>query len=148
GARAGEQGAPARERDPTKGVGIFRPGGARPPSEMMVSFIDDHRGEYGVEPICEQLPIAPSTYYEHKAQEADPTRRCERAQRDEWLCGEICRVWHQNQQVYGVRKVWRQLNRERIWVARCTVARLMTDMGLAGVVRGRRFKTTIPDESA
>jgi putative transposase len=115
---------------------------------MMVAFIDDHRGEYGVEPICEQLPIAPSTYYEHKAQEADPARRCERAKRDEWLRGEIRRVWNQNLNVYGVRKIWRQLNRERIWVARCTVARLMTDMGLAGVVRGRRFKTTIPDESA
>jgi hypothetical protein len=80
----------------------------------MVAFIDDHRGKYGVEPICEQLPIAPSTYYEPKAQQADPTRRCERARRDDRLRGEIRRVWNENQQVYGVRKAWRQLNRERI----------------------------------
>lgn len=114
----------------------------------MVAFIDDHREEHGVEPICEQLPIAPSTYHARKAQEADPTRRCERARRDEWLRREIRRVWDENQQVYGVRKVWRQLNREGIHVARCTVARLMEELGLAGAVRGRRFKTTIPDESA
>ena len=114
----------------------------------MVAFIDDHRGEYGVEPICEQLPIAPSTYYAHKMQAADPTRRCERAKRDEWLRDEIRRVWNANQQVYGAKKVWKQLNREGIRVARCTVARLMDEMGLEGVVRGRRFKTTVPEESA
>jgi len=114
----------------------------------MVRFIDDHRAEYGVEPICKVLPIAPSTYYVHKACETDPTQRSARAQRDEKLRVEIRRVWDENYQVYGVRKVWRQLYRERIYVARCTVARLMKEMGLSGVVRGRRMKTTIPADSA
>jgi putative transposase len=111
----------------------------------MVSFIDDHRDAYGVEPICAVLPIAPSTYYEHKARARDPTRLPPRAQRDETLRGDIRRVWDENFQVYGVRKVWRQLKREDVSVARCTVARLMRDLGLRGVVRGRRFKTTIAD---
>ena len=84
----------------------------------MVAFIDDHRQEYGVEPICAVLPIAPSTYYAHKAREADPRLRPARAQRDEVLRGEIRRVWKSNFQVYGVRKVWRQLNREGHAVAR------------------------------
>ena len=90
----------------------------------MVAFIDDHRAEYGVEPICAVLPIAPSTYYVHKAWEADPSLRSARAQRDEILCGEIGRVWEENFQVYGAKKAWKQLNREGIAVARCTVARL------------------------
>jgi len=110
----------------------------------MVAFIDDHRQEYGVEPICGVLPIAPSTYYHHKAREADPTLRPARAQRDEQLRAEVRRVWKDNFEVYGVRKVWRQLNREGHTVARCTVARLMSDLGLRGAVRGRRFKTTVP----
>ena len=114
----------------------------------MVSFIDDHRGEYGVEPICQVLPIAPSTYYAFKAREADPALRSARAKQDEWLRGEIRRVWEANFKLYGVRKVWRQLNREGIDVARCTVARLMEELGLEGTVRGKRFKTTIPDEVA
>ena len=114
----------------------------------MVAFIDDHRQEYGVEPICAVLPIAPSTYYAHKAREADPRLRPARAQRDEVLRGEIRRVWKSNFQVYGVRKVWRQLNREGHAVARCTVTRLMSGLGLAGAVRGRRFKTTVPVELA
>jgi transposase InsO family protein len=114
----------------------------------MVTFIDEHRGECGVEPICEVLPIAPSTYYAHKAQEADPARRSARAKRDECLRGEIRRVWEANFQVYGVRKVWRQLKREGVPVARCTVARLMAEMGLEGTVRGRRCKTTMPAEAA
>jgi transposase InsO family protein len=115
----------------------------------MVSFIDAHRGEYGVEPICEMLPIAPSTYYERKAREVDPTRLPERARRDEELRDEIRRVWTENFQVYGVRKVWKQLRREKKRVARCTVARLMRQMGLQGAVRGRKFtKTTIADEAA
>lgn len=108
----------------------------------MVGFIDQHRGEYGVEPICEQLPIAPSTYYEHKSCQADPDRRSARAQRDEWLCGEIRRVRKANFEVYGAEKVWRQLNREGHRVARCTTERLMSKMGLRGVVRGRAFKVT------
>jgi transposase InsO family protein len=118
----------------------------------MVEFIDAHRGVYGVEPICRVLPIAPSTYYEEKAREADPTRLPIRAQRDEVLRGAIRRVWDENFKVYGVRKMWRQLKREKDLaqgpVARCTVARLMQEMGLWGAVRGRKFKTTVPDSSA
>ncbi len=114
----------------------------------MVTFIDDYRAEYGVEPICAVLPIAPSTYYAHKAWEADPTLRSQRAKRDEMLRVEIQRVWDDNFKVYGAKKVWKQLNREGIAVARCTVAWLMRKMGLEGVVRGRSFKTTIPDEGA
>ena len=112
----------------------------------MVSFIDDHRGEYGVEPICAVLPVAPSTDYEHKAREADPERAPLRVRRDVELRTEIRRVWEKNFRVYGVRKVWRQLSREGIPVARCTVARLMRDLGLQGVVRGRRLKTTVAAE--
>jgi len=114
----------------------------------MVSFIDDHRGVYGVEPICAVVPIAPSTYYEHKARQADPTRLSVRAQRDAVFRGEIRRVWEENFEVYGAKKVWKQLNREGHTVARCTVARLMRDLGLRGAVRGRRFKTTTPDEAS
>ncbi len=110
----------------------------------MVSFIDDHREVYGVEPICRVIPIAPSTYYAHKALAADPSRRSARAQRDEWLRGEIDRVWKENFRVYGAEKTWRQLNREGIRVARCTVERLMGDMGLEGTVRGPSRRTTIP----
>ena len=108
----------------------------------MVVFINDHRVECGVEPICRVLPIAPSTYYAHKAIEADPTKASARAQRDAWLRPEIRRVWMQNFQVYGADKVWYQLNREGIPVARCTVARLIDDLGLRGVVRGRSFRVT------
>jgi len=114
----------------------------------MVRFIDDHRDEYGVEPICKVLPIAPSTYYRHKACEVDPTLRSVRAKRDEDLRAEIQRVWDENHEVYGVRKVWRQLRREGVRVARCTVARLMSALGLRGVVRGPSVKTTIPAEIA
>ena len=115
----------------------------------MVEFIDDHRDAYGVEPICEALPIAPSTYHKQKAREADPSKRPARAVRDVALCEQIERVWKENKSVYGARKVWRQLKREGVEVARCTVARLMRRMGLEGAVRGRRYKkTTIPDESA
>jgi hypothetical protein len=89
----------------------------------MVAFIDAHRPQYGVEPICAVLPIAPSTYYECKAREADPARRPARTRRDAELTPEITRVWRENHEVYGVKKVWKQLNRERIRVARCTVAR-------------------------
>ena len=109
---------------------------------MMVSFIDAHRGRYGVGPLCAQVPIAPSTYYAHKAREAKPERVSARARRDGWLSGEIRRVYDEHFQVYGVRKVWRQLRGEGVAVARCTVARLMRRMGLQGAVRGRRVKTT------
>ena len=114
----------------------------------MTSFIDEHRGTYGVEPICAMLPIAPSTYYEQKARQADPSRLPERARRDATLYEEIDRVWHENRRVYGARKVWRQLHREDIVVARCTVERLMRKLGLEGVVRSRRPKTAIPDDVA
>jgi len=115
----------------------------------MVSFIDAHRCEYGVEPICGVLPIAPSTYYEHKAREADPSRLPPRERRDAVLREEVGRVWEENRCVYGVRKVWRQLKREGVVVARCTVERLMGDMGLSGAVRGKAFrKTTVIDEAA
>jgi transposase InsO family protein len=114
----------------------------------MVAFIDRHRAEYGVEPICRVLPIAPSSYYAAKAAEADPTRRCARAQRDARLRGEIHRVWQANRRLYGARKIWRQLRREGLPVARCTVERLMRAEGLRGVVRGRRVRTTVPDPAA
>ena len=113
-----------------------------------MSFIGDHRSEYGVEPICSVLPIAPSTYYEHEARRANPDVRPARATRDAVLRERIARVWRENFQVYGVRKVWRQLTRDGVAVARCTVERLMRDLGLRGAVRGRTFKTTIPDETA
>jgi transposase InsO family protein len=93
------------------------------------------------------LPIAPSTYYAHIAKQRDPDRRSDRAKRDEQLKPEIQRVWNENFSVYGVRKVWRQMNREDIEVPRCTVERLMRDLGLRGVIRGRRVKTTMPDEA-
>ncbi len=98
----------------------------------MVSFIDMHRAEHGVEPICTILPIAPSTYYEHLAKRADPARLPDRARRDKALRPEILRVFEENWRVYGVRKVWRQLQREGFDVARCTVARLMRSMGIQG----------------
>lgn len=114
----------------------------------MVAFIDAYRGDYGVEPICAVLPIAPSTYYEAKARERDPSRHPARTQRDAVLREDIGRVWQSNRRVYGVRKVWRQLAREGITTARCTVERLMRVDGLQGVVRGRRVRTTIPDATA
>lgn len=109
----------------------------------MVSFIDQHRDEYGVEPICEQLPIAPATYYEYKAREAEPERAPERVRRDVETSQEIRRVWDENFQVYGARKIWRQLCREGVAVARCTVERLMRSIGLQGAVRGGKRRTTI-----
>ena len=115
----------------------------------MVAFIDEHRDEHGVEPVCGLLQIAPSSYYESKARQADPTRLPARAQRDHGLCPEIERVWKENRCAYGARKVWLQLRREGFDVARCTVERLMREMGLRGVVRGRGYKvTTITDETA
>jgi transposase InsO family protein len=111
----------------------------------MVGFIDAHRAQYGVEPICAVLPIAPSTYCEQKARQADPQRLPARTQRDRHLRGEITRVWHANRRVYGARKVWRQLGREGVRAARCTVERLMRVEGLRGVVRGRRVRTTIAE---
>ena len=113
----------------------------------MIAFIDDHREAHGVEPICKVLPIAPSTYHEHAAKRADPTKLSARARRDANLQIDIKRVWDANFQVYGVRKVWRQLQREAIAAPRCQVARLMKRMGLAGAVRGKTVKTTQSDKS-
>jgi transposase InsO family protein len=109
----------------------------------MVSFIDTHREAYGVEPICQELPIAPSTYYDSKAREAGRRPVPARTRRDAELRAEIGRVWEENFEVYGVRKVWRALHRQGVTVARCTVARLMGELGLRGVIRGRRAKTTM-----
>jgi putative transposase len=108
----------------------------------MVAFIDAHRDVCGVESICTLLPIAPSTYFRHKAQHADPGRRSARAQRDDELRVIILRIWNENHQVYGPRKVWRQMGREGLREARCRVRRLMRAMGLAGAVRGRAWVTT------
>jgi len=115
----------------------------------MVAFIEEHRGEYGVEPICDVLPIAPSTYYAQAARRAHPELRPARAKRDEELRVEIQRVWDENLAVYGADKVWRQLRREGVQVARCTVERMMRAMGLRGAVRGRAFTTTtVADEAS
>lgn len=113
----------------------------------MKKFIDEHRDVYGVEPICKVLPIAPSTYYTEQARQVDPDLRPNRAWRDEALCEQIRRVWEENKQVYGVRKVWKQLCREGYRVARCTVERLMRRLGLHGVVRGKAVKTTVSDKA-
>ncbi len=120
----------------------------------MISFIDEHRSVLGVEPICRLLPIAPSTYYEVVAKRTDVGRLSARARRDMAMKVEIRRVFNENFQVYGVRKVWRQLQREGFDIARCTVARLMRMrmrmrmMGLQGIIRGKPVKTTISDKSA
>jgi putative transposase len=113
----------------------------------MIAFIDDHRAAYGVEPICRVLPIAPSTYHAHVAQRSDPAKASARARRDANLRAEIRRVSEANFGVYGVRKIWRQLGRESRPVARCTVARLMRQMGLRGVVRGKEARTTISNKA-
>jgi transposase InsO family protein len=114
----------------------------------MAAFIDEHRATYGVEPICRMLPIAPSSYYEHKARQVDPGRLPARARSDAVLQEHIQRVFDENFQVYGPRKVWRQLKREKVPAARCTVERLMRNMGLQGAIRGRKFRTTMPDEAS
>jgi transposase InsO family protein len=108
----------------------------------MIAFIDDHREQFGVEPICAVLPIAPSTYFRHKAEQRDPTRRSARAQRDDVLRAIIRRIYADHRSVYGVRKVWKQMGREGLREARCRVRRLMRDMGLVGAVRGRAWTTT------
>ena len=114
----------------------------------MVTFIEQHRDVYGVEPICAELPIAPSTYYEYKAREADPERLPARHRRDTAMEIEIRRAWEENFRVYGARKVWKQLNREQIRIARCTTERLMQKLGIQGVKRGKGYQTTIPDDLA
>ena len=114
----------------------------------MIAFIDDHRAVYGVEPICKVLPIAPSTYYDHAAKRADPGKLSARAQRDMALKPQIARVFAENFEVYGERNVWRQMVREGVPVARCTVERLMADLGLQGAVRGKPIRTTLQDKAA
>ena len=113
----------------------------------MISFIDDHRQVYGVEPICKVLPIAPSTSYAHVAKRDDPEKLSARVRRDMALEPEIVRVFKANFEVYGVKKIWHQMVRERFDIARCTMARLMRGMGLAGVIRGKSVKTTVQDKA-
>jgi len=115
---------------------------------MMKEFVDEHRDLHGVEPICKVLQIAPSGYRRHASHQRDPALRCARAQRDEGLIPQIERVWQVNMQVYGADKVWKQLNREGIRVARCTVERLMKRLHLQGVRRGKVVRTTISDKAA
>jgi putative transposase len=112
----------------------------------MIAFVDEHRRVAGVESICHALRVAPSTYYTSKAQLDDSQKRSKRQQRDTTLRDEIQRVWDQNFQVYGVRKVWHQLKREGFRVARCTIARLMRQIGLKGAVRGRTKRTTVSSD--
>ena len=114
----------------------------------MKTFIDEHREVYGVEPICRVMQIAPSSYWQHARRRVQPALRAARAQRDDVLAEHIERVWCGNLQVYGARKVWRQLGREGIGVARCTVERLMRRQGLRGVIRGKTVRTTVPDAAA
>src|SRR5579883_475384 len=109
----------------------------------MVDYVDRHKDRFGVEPICKLLQIAPSWYYEQKARQADPSRLPLRTRRDAELSGSIRRVWEENFRAYGARKVWRQLNREEVPVARCTLERLMDRMGIEGIRRGARKRTTI-----
>lgn len=112
----------------------------------MIAFIDDHRGAHGVEPICRVLRIAPSTYFDHLAKRVDPEKMSARARRDQALKVEVARVFSENFKVYGVRKVWRQMQREGFNIARCTVERLMQSLDLQGVVRGKPVRTTLSDK--
>ena len=113
---------------------------------MTVSFIDEHRDTYGVEPICKVLPIAPSTYYEHMARRANPELRSARAKRDDQLRPEVQRICDENRRVYGAHKIWKQFHRKGQPGARCTVERLMREQGISGAIRGRTWRTTIPDD--
>jgi len=115
---------------------------------MMVTFIDQHRTTYGVEPICRVLPIAPSTYFRHKAEQREPRKRSARALRDDVLRAIIRRIWDEHHCVYGPRKVWKQMGREGLHEARCRVRRLMREMGLAGAVRGRAWVVTTRADAA
>jgi transposase InsO family protein len=115
---------------------------------VIKAFVDEHREEFGVEPICSALQFAPSAYRRHAARQRDPSLISQRAQRDAELKPQIQRVWDSNMQVYGADKVWKQLNREGVRVARCTIERLMGSMGLHGVTRGKVVRTTVPDANA
>ena len=149
GAGAREPGASAGQRDPAQGIGIFCDGGARPPVKDMIAFIDDHREVHGVEPICKVLPIAPSTYHDHVAKRADPAKLSARARRDIALKPEIARVFAENFEVYGVRKVWRQM------LARGLHRRALhgraADAGASACrasIRGKPVRTTVQDKAA
>ena len=113
----------------------------------MIAFIEEHREDLGVEPVCKVLPIAQSTFYAHVAIARNPDLASDRAKRDVDLSLEIKRVWDENNEVYGIRKVWHQLQREKFTIARCTVARLMKRLAIHGVIRGKVKKTTVPDKS-
>jgi len=115
---------------------------------VIKAFVDEHRGQFGVEPICKVLQFAPSAYRRHAARQRDPALISRRAQRDSELKRHVRRVWDNNMQVYGADKVWKQMNREGIRVARCTVERLMRSMGLQGARRGKGVRTTVPDVNA
>ncbi|HHX88264.1 MAG TPA: IS3 family transposase [Paracoccus sp.] len=130
-----------------KASAYFCSGGARPPIQTMIRFIEEHRADHGVEPICRVLPIAPATFYDNLAKRADPSRLSTRVQRDIELKPEIEQVFEGNLSVYGVRKIWHQMRREGFDIARCTVARLMKDIGIEGVIRGKKPRTTIPDKA-
>ena len=110
----------------------------------MINFIEDHQGDLGVEPICKVFPIAQSTFYAHQAIIRNPDLASDRAKRDAELSPEIKRVWEENNEVYGIRKIWHQMQREKFQVARCTVARLMKRQSIHGVIRGKAKKTTVP----
>ncbi|MCZ8235627.1 MAG: IS3 family transposase [Inhella sp.] len=127
---------------------FFAPGGARPPHQVLKGFVDQHRQQFGVESICRVLQIAPSAYWRHAARQRNPVLCSRRAQRDASLVPQVQRVWQANMKVYGADKVWRQLNREGVAVARCTVERLMRREGMQGVRRGKAVRTTVPDPKA
>ena len=114
----------------------------------MVSFVDEHRDQYGVESICRELPIAPSTFYEQQARRRNPDLRPDREKRDEERKPEILRIWRENRCVYGAHKIWKQSRREGRTIPRCTVERLMRVLGISGVTRGKRIRTTVPDDAA
>ncbi|MFP4361187.1 MAG: IS3 family transposase [Alphaproteobacteria bacterium] len=128
-----------------KASAYFCAGGARPPVSQMTAFIDEFREEFGVEPICRVLPIAPSTYHQRALEARKPDRASARSKSDAALRVAIARVWEENRQLYGARKIWHALRREGFDVARCAVERLMKAMGIKGVVRGRKIVTTNPD---
>lgn len=144
---ARDEGIAPGERDSAAGQCFFRAGGARPPQEEGRSFIGQHRERFGVEPICKLLWVAPSAYWRHAARQRDPALRSTQARQDEFLIPHIQRVWQANFQVYGAEKVWRQLQREGLQVARCTVERLMRRLGLRSVMRGKAVRTTLGDSA-
>lgn len=148
GPRTRGQGAAPGQRDIKAGQRVFRAGGARPSAQILRDFNDKHRDTFGVEPLCEVLQIAPSAYRRHAALLHEPHKRCARTLRDELLMPQIQRVWQANMQVYGSDKVLRQLAREGVAVARCTVKRLMRSMELRGVMRGKFVRTSVGDAMA